>query len=76
MSAEARQQIDNRRREAIAMEHIAQRLAERFPTVPADTIASAIHDRYARFEGSRVRDFVPVLVERSVKHELAHAATV
>ena len=73
MSAETRQQ-NAARREAIAMKHIAQRLSERFPTVPSERITTAINDRYARFEGSRVRDFVPVLVERSVRDELSHAS--
>jgi hypothetical protein len=42
-----------------------------FPELSAEHIARAIQGRYDEFEGSRIRDFVPVLVERSVRAELA-----
>jgi len=30
----------------------------------------AVHGRYEQFEDSRIRDFVPVLVERAVRTEI------
>lgn len=59
------------RSEQKALDQIAERLATRFPDVPADTIALAVQGRYAEFEGSPIRDFVPVLVERSVRADLS-----
>ena len=52
--------------ENIAVEHAADRLAERFPEVDREHIEE--HDT---FEGAPVRDFVPVLVEHDVKQKLA-----
>lgn len=62
-----------RRSEQKALDQIAERLAARFPELPADTITHAVQGRYAEFEGSRIRDFVPVLVERSVRADLSGA---
>ena len=59
------------RSEQKALDQIAERLATRFPDLPADAIAHAVQGRYAEFEGSRIRDFVPVLVERSVRADLS-----
>ena len=49
----------------------ASLLTQCFPTVAPDAITGAIHDRYAQFDGIRIRYFVPVLVERSVRADLA-----
>lgn len=54
-----------------ALDQIAERMAAQFPDTPADRIVDAIQDRYAEFDGSRIRDFVPVLVERSVRADLS-----
>ena len=53
-----------------ALGRIAARLAIQFPELAPDDIRYAIQGRYAEFDGSRIRDFVPVLVERSVKSDL------
>lgn len=42
---------------------VIQRLSERFPTVPADRIAAVVDEQLHTFDGARVTDFVPVLVE-------------
>jgi hypothetical protein len=65
--------VQRHRSEQKALEQIAERLATRFPELAADTIVHAIQGRYAEFEGSRIRDFVPVLVERSVRADLTGA---
>lgn len=64
-------EVQRLRSEQKALDQIAERMASQFPELPADRIAHAIQGRYAEFDGSRIRDFVPVLVERSVRSDLA-----
>src|SRR5664279_5292932 len=59
------------RKEKIALRQIAERLATKLPGTPAEVITWAIRAKYATFADSRIRDFIPVLVERSVRSELA-----
>ena len=59
------------RKEEIALRQIAERLAIKFPGTPAEVIRWVIRAEYATFADSRIRDFIPVLVERSVRSELA-----
>jgi hypothetical protein len=56
--------------ELVAVEHAADRLAERFPGVPRDRIQQLVQERHEEFSGAPVRDFVPVLVEHDVKRFL------
>ena len=57
--------------ERVALDKIAERLATQFPELPAEAITSAIQGRYSAFDDSSIRDFVPVLVEHSVREKLA-----
>lgn len=57
--------------ENIAVEHAADRLAERFPEVDREHIEELVEEEHETFEGAPVRDFVPVLVEHDVKQKLA-----
>ena len=57
--------------ERAAMERLLDRLTQAFPDIPRDAITRAVELRYRGFDGRPVRDFVPVLVERSVKQQLA-----
>ncbi|WP_348786539.1 hypothetical protein [Leifsonia sp. NPDC080035] len=62
---------DNARSEEdVAVEHAADRLADRFPEVDRDRIDELVEQRHHDFDGAPVRDFVPVLVEHDVKREL------
>jgi hypothetical protein len=54
-----------------AIGQVVQRLRATYPTVPADTVTTVVHHNHARFDGSPVRDFVPLLVERGSRRELA-----
>lgn len=63
-----------REAEAIAMRRLMERLTQVFPEVPEADIARAVEGRYHDFDDSPVRDFVPVLVERSVRQHLVVAA--
>ena len=56
--------------EDIAVEHAAERLADRYPEVPREHIDELVEKHHEEFEGAPVRDFVPVLIEHDVKQEL------
>jgi hypothetical protein len=59
-----------------AIDEVVSRLSERFPTVSPERIAVVVDEELHRFDGGRVRDFVPVLVERAAKKRLkAEGAT-
>ncbi|MDR6973005.1 three-helix bundle dimerization domain-containing protein [Leifsonia shinshuensis] len=65
--------IDDRQNENdedLAVEHAAERLADRFPEVPREHIEELVEKRHEEFDGAPVRDFVPVLIEHDVKQEL------
>jgi len=53
------------------MEAVSQRLTEQFPEVSAETIQRAVSREYEDYNSSAVRDFVPILVERVVRAQLA-----
>jgi len=53
-----------------ALDALIRRLMEQFPEVEQEQIVRAVHGRYEQFEDSRIRDFVPVLVERAVRTEI------
>lgn len=70
ISPQDRHQAHRERAETAALAKIAERIAGQFPELSAEEIDRAIQARYAEFEGSRIRDFVPVLVERQVRRDL------
>ncbi len=53
-----------------AVAEIAERLQERFPDRPAAEVIAAIDEARASFDGAKVRDFVPVLIEKEAKAHL------
>ena len=57
--------MDERR----AVEQVCSRLTERFPEVPLQTVQLTVQDVHHKFDG-RVRDYVPILVEREAKSRL------
>ncbi|WP_455900620.1 three-helix bundle dimerization domain-containing protein [Rhodococcus gordoniae] len=57
------------------IQQVIERLILRYPLVPPDDIERAVNGVYLRFATSRVRDFVPLLVERAVKRELTGHST-
>jgi hypothetical protein len=56
--------------EGKAIAEIHERLRERFPDAGDEAIASAIEHARASFESAKVRDFVPVLIEKEAKARL------
>ena len=57
-------------RESDAIQHVTDRLRRQFPKLAPNVVDSAVHRHYHEFDRSRIRDFVPILVERSVRSEL------
>jgi hypothetical protein len=60
------------RSEQAAIQGLVERLSRQFPEVDPGEIDRAVRGEYEDYEDSSVRDFVPVLVERSVRDELQH----
>jgi hypothetical protein len=61
--------------EATVIAGVVQRLTTTYAQVPADDVARAVDEALARFEGSRIREFVPLFVERQVRAQLAPTLT-
>lgn len=53
-----------------AIAEIVDRLQERFPDKPRESIVDAIEKARATFDDAKVRDFVPVLIEKEAKAHL------
>jgi len=62
------QSVDGR--EAAALAQTTQRLRSRFPILEPGEIESVVQLHYESFDGSKIRDFVPILVERAAADEL------
>ena len=60
--------VDEERRQ---IESVVDRLAVEHTTVSHDTVEQIVHEVHATFDGGVVRDFVPLLVERSAKRKIA-----
>lgn len=61
---------DKTRDEDHAVAEIVGRLQERFPEKPAAEISAAVEKARAGFDSAKVRDFVPVLIEKEAKAHL------
>jgi hypothetical protein len=57
-----------------AIDEVVTRLSERFPALARDHVHAIVQEELHRFDGGRVRDFVPVLVERAAKKRLREEA--
>jgi len=60
--------------EARAIQDICTRLRTRFPATPPDTVQQTVGTAYDSLRTARIRDFVPVLVEREARDRLAAMA--
>ncbi|HWF71066.1 MAG TPA: hypothetical protein VG187_16160 [Mycobacterium sp.] len=49
---------------------VERRLAKKYAALPEDQIAAVVRHAYAQFQSSRVRDFIPLLVERRADEDL------
>lgn len=50
-----------------AIGEILERLQERFPAKTRDAVAAAVDQARKSFDDAKVRDFVPVLIEKEAK---------
>jgi hypothetical protein len=53
------------------IDQLAERLANAYRTVEPSHITRVVNEEYSRFGESRIRDFIPLLVERNSKVELS-----
>jgi hypothetical protein len=49
---------------------VERRLAEKYAALPVDHVAAVVRHAYAEFQSSRIRDFIPLLVQRRADEEL------
>jgi len=58
------------------IDKLVERLTSRYPHIPPSTVQTVVHGVYGGFDGRPLRDYIPLLVERSAKAELdqLHAA--
>lgn len=59
-------------KELAKIAEISTRLTSRHPEVSRGTVETVVREVHRDFEGSRVRDFVPLLVERYAGARLSH----
>jgi hypothetical protein len=64
----------NANEELRAIEALVERLADRFPHVPAHAVHEIVVESYSRFADARFRDFVPLLVEHDALERLRRPA--
>jgi hypothetical protein len=57
--------------EAKSIDRVVVELRQRFPGVPTLVIERLVAERYRKFEGAPVRDYIPVMVKRSASESLA-----
>ncbi len=56
--------------EDVARGLLTRRLHGRFPTIELSVVRQVVADAYAGFEGCRIREFIPLLVERESRDRL------
>jgi hypothetical protein len=50
--------------------HVADRLAQQYPSLPPVTVNEVVQELHHRFDGARVREFIPLFVERRARTAL------
>ena len=53
------------------MAQVIERLTSKYTDVPPDRVSAAVQQAHAQFDQSRIRDFVPLFVERRARAALA-----
>lgn len=54
-----------------ALDAVRSKLEASFPEIESGTVSAAIDNEHRRFDGGKIRDFVPLFVERAVSKQLA-----
>lgn len=67
----------HRAEEQRQIDQVVDRLVQAFPLVPDDVISETVAAAHRGFDMARIREFVPMLVERQCRaHFLRHPAVV
>lgn len=61
--------------EQMMLREITRRLAQDFPASSPTDVDAAVQQAYARFESSRIRDFIPLFVEKHARHDLGQRSS-
>jgi hypothetical protein len=56
--------------ERALIEDVERRLADKYSSLPVDQVSTVVRRAYAQFRSSRVRGFIPLLVQRRAAEEL------
>ncbi|WP_257016004.1 three-helix bundle dimerization domain-containing protein [Rhodococcus sp. ACS1] len=56
--------------ESLQVEQVIERLIARYPSVSAGDIEYTVRIIHKRFDNGRIRDFVPLLVEKAARRDL------
>lgn len=62
--------------EADTIHRLAQRLHDRFPTVPDPVVDDVVDSHFHELDGRPIREYVPLLVEHAATEDLRHLAVV
>ncbi len=62
--------------EETLLAEIQRRLLDEFPNVATTAVNTLIRKEHARFQTSQIRDFIPLLVEKSARRELKHKPSI
>ncbi|RZL81882.1 MAG: hypothetical protein EOP32_13775 [Rhodococcus sp. (in: high G+C Gram-positive bacteria)] len=52
------------------IEQVIDRFDTRYPDVPRESIEQVVHSAHRHFANGKVRDFVPLLVERAAREKI------
>ncbi|SEL38465.1 three-helix bundle dimerization domain-containing protein [Rhodococcus maanshanensis] len=61
--------------ELLQVEHVIARLIARYPSEPPTDIEHTVRTIHQRFANGKVRDFVPLLVEKAARRQIADRVT-
>jgi hypothetical protein len=56
--------------ERALIDDVERRLAAKYSALPMDQVAAVVRHAYSQFQSSRVRGFIPLLVQRRADEEL------
>lgn len=57
--------------ELLQVEQVIERLITRYPSVSAADIEHTVRGIHGRFENGRIRDYVPLLVEKAARRAIS-----
>ncbi|MEX0581018.1 MAG: hypothetical protein WD228_07905 [Mycobacterium sp.] len=61
--------------EATQIAEVLARVAATYADIPTADISQVVQTQHAGFDNAKIRDFVPLLVERGARAVLAHRQT-